>query len=173
MIIANNTESGPPGDPAWNDARLCSAAVVRVARAGDEWSAAVSSAGHPLPLLRRADGSVESVGRPGLLLGVADDAQYADSVVRLEQGSVLVLYTDGVSDRRAKDDMFGSEGIAEVLSTTAGTASQVTDAILAASLLREAPHADDMIVLTIRVDRRCGCADDERTGSRGSATSLV
>ena len=34
-----------------------------------------ASGGHPLPILLRADGSVEAVGRPGTLLGVLPDPQ--------------------------------------------------------------------------------------------------
>ena len=150
MIIRNILESGRHKERAWS-ARLCTAAIVRMVRVGGQWSATVSSAGHPLPLLRRADRSVVGLGQPGLVLGVHDDARYADSIVKLDPASVLVLYTDGVSDRYAESDVFGSEGIAEVLSKSEGSATQVTQDIVNASLMREASHDDDMVVLTIRI----------------------
>ncbi|MGH8997116.1 MAG: GAF domain-containing protein, partial [Acidimicrobiales bacterium] len=46
----------------WDDARLCTAAVVRLDRGRRGWRATVASAGHPLPMLRRADGQVVGMG---------------------------------------------------------------------------------------------------------------
>jgi sigma-B regulation protein RsbU (phosphoserine phosphatase) len=63
------------------------AAVVRFA-----------SAGHPLPTVLRADGSVDVVGEPGTLLGVLSEVAVFDAVVQLAAGDTLLLITDGVHD---------------------------------------------------------------------------
>jgi sigma-B regulation protein RsbU (phosphoserine phosphatase) len=55
-------------------------------------------AGHPLPSLLRADGSVETVGTPGTLLGVLRDTTATDTVVELAPGDTLLFFTDGVLD---------------------------------------------------------------------------
>jgi sigma-B regulation protein RsbU (phosphoserine phosphatase) len=57
-----------------------------------------AAAGHPLPSVLRADGSVEQVGAPGTLLGVLPDALSTDTTVEVGVGDTLVLLTDGVLD---------------------------------------------------------------------------
>ncbi|MCU1367122.1 MAG: protein serine/threonine phosphatase, partial [Ilumatobacteraceae bacterium] len=57
----------------------------------------LSLGGHPQPLLRRRSGMVEAVGTPGTLLGIVAPS-LADTVVRVEDGDTLVLYTDGLTD---------------------------------------------------------------------------
>src|SRR5207248_170946 len=57
----------------------------------------LSSAGHPWPLLRRANGTVDVVElRTGRLLGYpGEDLGLTDIRFRLEPGETLILYTDG------------------------------------------------------------------------------
>jgi len=58
------------------------------------------SAGHPLPLLRRADGRIEEHGAndAGFPLGIAADAVYRQVSLELEPGDVVLIYSDGVTD---------------------------------------------------------------------------
>ncbi len=60
-----------------------------------------ASAGHPPPLLVRADGSAEYLeGGRSIPIGVHADVQYSQDVVQLEPGDAIVLYTDGLVERR-------------------------------------------------------------------------
>ena len=78
--------------------------------------ATVTVAGHPLPLLRSADGTVSSVGVPGDLLGVVSSPDFASCRVELRPGDTLLLYTDGFTEARdACGVQFGERGLAEVL----------------------------------------------------------
>jgi len=115
----------------------------------------VSIAGHPLPVLRRADGTLEEVGEPGLLLGVDPDVTHLELPVALAAGDTLVLHTDGVTEARdAAGRQFGEEGLRSVLTWTAGagadaTAQSVLDAVERHVLA--SPHGrDDMAVLSIQ-----------------------
>jgi phosphoserine phosphatase RsbU/P len=58
------------------------------------------SAGHPLPLVRRADGRIEEHGTDGngFPLGIASDAVYRQVSLDLEPGDVILIYSDGVTD---------------------------------------------------------------------------
>ena len=58
------------------------------------------SAGHPLPLIRRADGRIEEQGvdDAGYPLGIAADAVYRQVSLDLEPGDVIIIYSDGVTD---------------------------------------------------------------------------
>ncbi len=56
----------------------------------------LAGAGHPLPLLVSMDGSVEPIeGGQGPLLGVFEDATYAQVTCPIEPGQTLMLYSDG------------------------------------------------------------------------------
>jgi serine phosphatase RsbU (regulator of sigma subunit)/pSer/pThr/pTyr-binding forkhead associated (FHA) protein len=82
-------------------------------------SVVTASGAHPLPLLRRADGTVEEVPlRPGLMLGCAPlELVVTDTRLTLARGETLALYTDGFTEAFAPDGktMFGLERLREVL----------------------------------------------------------
>jgi serine phosphatase RsbU (regulator of sigma subunit) len=60
-----------------------------------------SNAGHPPPLLVRPSGDVEVLERPAdLLLGVDPDRSRHDHAYELAPGSTVLLYTDGLIERR-------------------------------------------------------------------------
>lgn len=159
-IIENIVESGASIDQPGTYARLCTAVIARLERRGQKWSATVSCAGHPSPLLRRPGGRVENLCESGLLLGVRPQARYDETVAELVPGSVLVLYTDGVSERHSDDNMFGSEGIAEVLGGIADSASRIANDILEAALSYASRREDDLVVLAIRVDQPSSQTDN-------------
>jgi serine phosphatase RsbU (regulator of sigma subunit) len=63
----------------------------------------LASAGHNPVLVRRASGQVEEVGRDiaGVPLGIMDDSVYDQTEVQLQEGDVVVIYSDGVTDARS------------------------------------------------------------------------
>lgn len=63
-------------------------------------------AGHPFPLLRRADGTVEELGCGGLPLGMREPLDICAERAVLEPGDLLLLYTDGLAEAL---DMNGKE----------------------------------------------------------------
>jgi serine phosphatase RsbU (regulator of sigma subunit) len=67
---------------------------------------AAACAGHPEPRLVSADG-VRPLEAHGLVLGVADRQEYAEVRERLEEGSAVVLYTDGVVEARREGELYG------------------------------------------------------------------
>ncbi len=75
-----------------------------VRRREDGIAVRFSSAGHPPPVhVGRSDrgaGRVRFVGTSGSLLGVLTDIDVSDDEVLLAPGESLVLYTDGVTERR-------------------------------------------------------------------------
>ena len=68
----------------------------------------VTAGGEPL-LLLRADGTTETVGANGLLLGVAPDAAYTAAEAPLAAGDTLLLATDGLTEARQGGEFFGFE----------------------------------------------------------------
>jgi serine phosphatase RsbU (regulator of sigma subunit) len=71
------------------------------------------SAGHPLPLIRRADGRIEEHGVDGngFALGITPDAVYRQVSLVLEPGDVVLIYSDGVTDAlNARGERYDSKG---------------------------------------------------------------
>jgi phosphoserine phosphatase RsbU/P len=67
-------------------------------------------AGHPFPLLRRASGEVEELGRGGLPLGIREVVELARAQVTLAPHDLLVLYSDGLPEAvNAAGEAFGFE----------------------------------------------------------------
>ena len=82
----------------------------------------VVSAGHLPTYLRKADGSVETVGleEAGLPLGVDPTFVYEAAEVSVTSGCTLVLYTDGISEAmNHKNELYGLSRLEEVLSEPA------------------------------------------------------
>jgi sigma-B regulation protein RsbU (phosphoserine phosphatase) len=67
------------------------------------------NAGHPPPLLCD-DGGVHDLSIGGTLLGPWPEAAYKMGFAHIDRGAMLVLYTDGVIERRSRSgEMFGAE----------------------------------------------------------------
>ncbi len=136
-----------------NDQRFCTACAVRLRPFGDDARATISSGGHPLPLVLRADGSIEVAGSPGTIVGVFDDPVLVDRAVDLHLGDTLVLYTDGVTDERRDADQFGETRLHEALTELAGGGAQrIADGVVDAVVgFRTGQPKDDIAILAIKV----------------------
>lgn len=93
---------------------------------------ACASAGHPLARVVHPSGEVTTVGPSGLALGIEPDQEYPAERVRLEPGSTVVLFTDGVIEARREGELYGEERLERLLATRRGLAAQeLAEAILA------------------------------------------
>jgi serine phosphatase RsbU (regulator of sigma subunit) len=112
----------------------------------------VSSAGHPLPLILRADGTVDTVGRPGTLLGVAEDPDLCDEDSELSPGDCLLLYTDGLLDAHAPASAHRPSDVADVLASCKGLPAADVLARIETAMLRagDGPPRDDVALLALR-----------------------
>ena len=110
-------------------------------------------AGHPSPILARADGSIELVGEPGSLLGVLQDVDLRETSVDLKAGDRFIMYTDGVTDARSNGDSFGEEGLLRILEGTTEMGAGATAAHIREEIERfvDGEHRDDVAVLVLRV----------------------
>ena len=142
-----------------NDALLkqgsefCTAAYARLEL--DETAArlTVSAGGHPLPLLLRADGTVETTGRPGLLLGLEPDPNLTDHTLELQRGDALMLYTDGLTDAYAPDRTLAPDDVERLLAACAGrSASEIVDRVQQAALDDDTKQPrDDIALVAVRL----------------------
>ena len=138
-----------------DDPRFLSAIYATVRPTAGGASVQVSSAGHPLALVRRADGRTQTFGRPGTLLGVVPDPELHDARTSLRPGDSLVLFTDGVTEARrpADRDLFGDDRLRDLVAGLAGLpAARMADAIQkAVEVFGGGEVSDDTVVLILQV----------------------
>jgi sigma-B regulation protein RsbU (phosphoserine phosphatase) len=68
------------------------------------------NAGHNAPILRRANGGIESLEAGGLPLGIQTDAPYETAVIALQPGDALIFFTDGVVEAfNERGEEFGND----------------------------------------------------------------
>lgn len=94
-------------------------------------------AGHVPPFVRRADGTVERLVPPGLLLGIGwEGGVGSPASLDLRPGDGLVLVTDGITEARSPDgELFGEERLVDTLTTIPAatpTAATLLEAVTAA-----------------------------------------
>jgi phosphoserine phosphatase RsbU/P len=106
--------------------------------------------GHPAPLLRRVDGTVEVVDSPGSLLGCLPNPGLADIRLLLAPGELLLLYTDGVTEARHAREQFSDTRLQALLAANKEDAQKIVDHIIDAALTHsDGELADDAAVMAI------------------------
>jgi len=75
-------------------------------------------AGHPSPLLFRAQGTVEAIGCANPALGLFPATSYQATAERLAPGDALLFYTDGATELFDREDHeLGKEGLLQLAQT--------------------------------------------------------
>lgn len=129
----------------------------------DTGDVAFCQAGHPHPLLRRADGTVERMGRGGPPVGMLPGMVFEADQVRLHPGDVLMTYSDGLTECvDTWGDMLEEEGLMALLAAASDRPELAIDTIEAA--LRDhsgiAGFEDDISMLLLRFDHAGSAARD-------------
>ncbi|MCC6197163.1 MAG: SpoIIE family protein phosphatase [Burkholderiales bacterium] len=113
-----------------------------------------SNAGHCAPIVADAGGAVELAMPKGALVGVFPGLRYAARELELKAGTVLVCFTDGVTE--AQSSANESFSVERLLAIAAANAERPVEALLDAvqsglvSFLGNAPPADDCTLLAVR-----------------------
>jgi serine phosphatase RsbU (regulator of sigma subunit) len=115
-----------------------------------------STAGHPDPMLVDADGTVRDLAAPvGPPLSIGWRGPRADGRAVVPQGSTLLLFTDGLFERRGEPLDEGRRRVAEALSRRAAAPlAQLCDGLLAE--LTGDGVEDDVAVLAVRAHPEAG-----------------
>jgi sigma-B regulation protein RsbU (phosphoserine phosphatase) len=142
------------------DDRHITVALATIRRHRGRVSATICAAGHPLPLLRRADGTIVAAAGPGMAVGWFERPTLSETRTDLSVGDMLVFVTDGVLEARRSaladprtGEEFGLERLGQVITATQhASAGQLSAAVMdAVEAFRDGPPTDDTAVLVIRV----------------------
>lgn len=89
-----------------------------------------SNAGHNRPVLRRADGMIQTIeDAASIPLGIFEETEYENASMRVAVGDTLVMYTDGITEAFApgsrsngggRAQMFGAQRLVDSLVTCSG-----------------------------------------------------
>lgn len=111
-----------------------------------------SNAGHPPPLLLRADGTAELLRRPAdLLLGLDPGTSRADHDVVLEPGDTVLLFSDGLVERR---EYSIEEGLDRLVRAAEELGEEDLESLLDALLQQAGDRDDDVAMLALRTHRQ-------------------
>jgi serine phosphatase RsbU (regulator of sigma subunit)/anti-sigma regulatory factor (Ser/Thr protein kinase) len=114
------------------------------------WEVRIARAGHPYPLLIRSDGSttfLSDAGGPPL--GTVGGHVYNEQSVSLAAGETLLLYTDGLIERRGRSLSYGEDSLVQIASSAPGEPELKCQAITT-QLTEDAAIADDIAVLAVQ-----------------------
>jgi integral membrane sensor domain MASE1 len=135
---------------------FCTVAYARLDRADAGFRLTFSTAGHPLPMLLRPDGTVEQLGTHGLLLGAEAEPHLVDTIVGLQPGDCILLYTDGLTDAYAPAHTLAPADVSSLLGACAGrSAGETAEHIYrnALDFSRSEPR-DDIALVVLRIADR-------------------
>lgn len=134
-------------------------------------------AGHPFPLLRRANGPVEELGCGGFPLGLRDPLLVTPRTAALEPGDLLLFYTDGLVEAVDPQmrEAFGFERLTALLEIGGGASQAVHDRILGdfQRHVGSEPLRDDLTLLVIGRLPAAVAWEDEDERDLALADSLV
>lgn len=107
------------------------------------------NAGHDAPFVQGTQTDCKS----NLPIGVDPDLNYSDQELNMVPGSMLFLYTDGLTEaENANHELFGRERVAAVVSTFTGSPQQLvetmTDAVL--QFAGETEQHDDLTLFALQ-----------------------
>ena len=111
----------------------------------------MSSAGHPPPLVATPDGRVELLENVrGLPLGTGMQARYRQETVELPAGSIVLLYTDGLVERRGQSIDDGLELLRSEVAFAPKDPDRLLEHILT-YVVGSGERGDDIALLAARV----------------------
>ena len=113
---------------------LATAVCARLRRHEGVLRVDLANAGHPPALLLRSDGTVVEVDAGGVALGLLAESDYAETVVDLQPLDTLVLYTDGVTDARGLDGMYGDLRLQALLRGLGGLSASAVVQLIAVAI---------------------------------------
>ena len=116
------------------------------------------NAGHNPPLVLNGEtGDLTLLKARGIAMGVVEKAEMEEREIELDEGDVVVFYTDGVTE--AVDERFNQFGIERLVEITrknshlpaADLVEKITDEVLAFS--KGAPQFDDITLMVLKGEK--------------------
>ncbi len=118
-----------------------------------------ANAGHPPPLLLRADGAMERLEAGGPMIGIGLPQEGAQ--ISLNEGDALLLFTDGCIEHHDEQGVqFGMEGMEKALAASGGSGAQAVVTRLEEALQAHGAEwepEDDLTLICLRYQPETYC----------------
>jgi sigma-B regulation protein RsbU (phosphoserine phosphatase) len=129
--------------------QTCTAVYGEILENGTTAGVRLAVAGHPAPLVVRADGRVETTPAHGTILGAFADPAFHTCAVALELGDAIVVYSDGILDSEADGAAVDEQRVAGWLTGVPRAGAQALVDRLARAL-RGVELRDDVAIMALR-----------------------
>jgi PAS domain S-box-containing protein len=164
---------------AATDEALCNESPDRIATAWvgvldpASWTLVYASAGHPAALLRSPGGALLTLTTGGPPLGMRAQQQHVRTVAAIPPGSVLVAYTDGLTES-TQDVIEGERRVMDVLRDDAVVYSANPARLVRDAVLHEGAK-DDVAILVVGFGRDAHWSFDaeDAMAGHGARSSFV
>jgi serine phosphatase RsbU (regulator of sigma subunit)/PAS domain-containing protein len=132
---------------------IATALVARVVRDESTGSATLSwsNAGHPPALLLGPDGPPRLLESHDLLLGLVGDEPRTEQTIVIAPGSMLLLFTDGLVERRAESIADGLDQLLDVVEAARSLPLEELVGFVHDRMVPPEPE-DDVALVAVRVD---------------------
>jgi PAS domain S-box-containing protein len=110
-----------------------------------------ANAGHLPPLVIAATGPRLLTPPRGAMIGADGEAAYGDALEQLADGDLLVLYSDGLIERRASHLDADTDALLAAAADLAGSGAEQVCTELIARLLPATGHEDDVCLLVLEL----------------------
>ena len=113
-----------------------------------------ANAGHEYPIFKKTDGSFELIkDKHGFVIGGMEGVKYSEYELKMEPGSKLFLYTDGIPEAtNSNTEQFGTERLVHALRMKENeTPQKIVNAVdsIVKDFVKEAPQFDDLTMLCL------------------------
>lgn len=131
--------------------QTCTAVYGQVDMNSPTAAVTLAAAGHPPPLIVRADGGIEITPAYATMLGAVDDPMFVTCRFELAPGDAIVMCSDGIHDTKLGGIRLGEERVAELLSGSAQASAQgLVDRLVQAVRDVDRPLRDDVAIMALR-----------------------
>jgi len=108
--------------------------------------------GHPNPMISRPGKKVITVESSGIPLGIVNGFKYQLCTDHLDRGSLLVFYTDGLSEAMYSGKSLGEQGTAELVAAVANGDGSLDESLHHAMQDSAISIEDDVTVLAVQLN---------------------
>lgn len=135
------------------DGRFLTVLAAVVEPAADGAVISYASGGHTAPVIVRGGERVDSCPVDGLIVGAFDRVHASTFTVTVARGDSLVLFTDGLTEARRGETLFGEQGVRQALERCHPPLVHAVEAVdaLVAAVNSFGTQRDDMAILALTI----------------------
>lgn len=131
--------------------QTCTAVYGQIDMSSGVGAVTLAAAGHPPPLIVRADAGIEVAPAHGTMLGAVEDPTFVSCRFELAEGDAIVMCSDGIHDTRLDGIRIDEQRVAELLAGSAQASAQdLVDRLMQALRGVDRPLRDDIAIMALR-----------------------